>query len=592
MKCDKCGFEHNSRSVCPKCGARVVYVNEEYLARKRAYEEALKEGKTSDSKLPPGIMFSTKEEHDERKGNQDHNTKEEKGMPFSVGLSFAVKIWGRFTTWVKSKKKKRGANNPVVRELKFDDKPETLDESKLVLAHKVFKDHRKPIVIAIISVIILAIALVTIMQIISRIDRSRVIIYDGKQLYYLDDESHPIVQTAEATIVYSEATHQLLVDSSQIFIIDGNKCIAYDADDAKIIAYNSNLNLVVYVENSRLMLISQGKIVATDVMLSDGYMPSGAVATSGDAFAIIACKMAADYEYNEYTLYYGDSKGNCEVISVSQNEPQLYYVDASKVAYLTMELADYGAIIGKKLMVYKADGIISLVENVDRISPRENGAYLTDTLDNLHWIDYKDMSVNTIAKEVSETWNVSEGIVYRQEDILFYSNMNINKALMHAPNSSVVFYYDEDDAEMYYRSMDSLYVIREWSEDTIGDKICSIRGDTVPQFISAAKDYFVIDLEDNLLRINGVASKIASKVANVYEIENYDGYLYVADNRLILNNLKNRVKMDSPINANPNVCVYSHQNVYWLDDNGILHLNKKDSSNNVGYCVFMTVQAR
>ena len=34
-KCDKCGCEHNSRTVCPKCGAAVVIVNEDYLLRRR-----------------------------------------------------------------------------------------------------------------------------------------------------------------------------------------------------------------------------------------------------------------------------------------------------------------------------------------------------------------------------------------------------------------------------------------------------------------------------------------------------------------------------------------------------------------------------
>ena len=44
MICDKCGFEHNSRSVCPKCGERVVYVNEDYLKRRQEWEEAQKKG--------------------------------------------------------------------------------------------------------------------------------------------------------------------------------------------------------------------------------------------------------------------------------------------------------------------------------------------------------------------------------------------------------------------------------------------------------------------------------------------------------------------------------------------------------------------
>lgn len=65
MICDKCGFEHNSKSVCPKCGARVIYVNEDYLRRKEEWEKAQKAGTAG--ALPPGIMHSTREEHDREK---------------------------------------------------------------------------------------------------------------------------------------------------------------------------------------------------------------------------------------------------------------------------------------------------------------------------------------------------------------------------------------------------------------------------------------------------------------------------------------------------------------------------------------------
>ena len=64
MICDKCGFEHNSKSVCPKCGARVVYVNEEYQKRRKEWEESQK-----NQAIPPLIMHSTREDYDRRHGN-------------------------------------------------------------------------------------------------------------------------------------------------------------------------------------------------------------------------------------------------------------------------------------------------------------------------------------------------------------------------------------------------------------------------------------------------------------------------------------------------------------------------------------------
>ena len=41
-KCDKCGCEHTSRTVCPKCGAPVIIVNEDYLLRRQRWEEQQK----------------------------------------------------------------------------------------------------------------------------------------------------------------------------------------------------------------------------------------------------------------------------------------------------------------------------------------------------------------------------------------------------------------------------------------------------------------------------------------------------------------------------------------------------------------------
>ena len=77
MICDKCGFEHNSKSVCPKCGARVIYVNEDYLRRKEEWEKAQKA--STAGALPPGIMHSTREEHDREKGRDTVVSRESYG---------------------------------------------------------------------------------------------------------------------------------------------------------------------------------------------------------------------------------------------------------------------------------------------------------------------------------------------------------------------------------------------------------------------------------------------------------------------------------------------------------------------------------
>ena len=86
MKCDKCGFEHNNRNACPKCGARVIFVNEDYARRRKEWEEANRNGKQSN--IPPGIMYSTKEEHDMKHGRDRIVNIKEEGP--DSGLSFVA----------------------------------------------------------------------------------------------------------------------------------------------------------------------------------------------------------------------------------------------------------------------------------------------------------------------------------------------------------------------------------------------------------------------------------------------------------------------------------------------------------------------
>ena len=76
MICDKCGCEHNSRSVCPKCGERVVFVNEDYERRKREWEEAQKKGNTPAKPEKKAV-------------EKEKNTKK-KGFSEMLSLSFAA----------------------------------------------------------------------------------------------------------------------------------------------------------------------------------------------------------------------------------------------------------------------------------------------------------------------------------------------------------------------------------------------------------------------------------------------------------------------------------------------------------------------
>lgn len=185
MKCDKCGFEHNNRNACPKCGARVIFVNENYARRRKEWEEANRNGKQSN--IPLGIMYSTKEEHDMKHGRDRIVNIKEEGS--DSGLSFvALKdkiIKAIATVIVKCRKK--------TKEPEFACK-ETLDTSKLVLSHKVFKDHKKKFIIGGLAIVLIAVAVPVTVYNIKRMDRSDVVFLTALKLPQLKILRHPCLK--------------------------------------------------------------------------------------------------------------------------------------------------------------------------------------------------------------------------------------------------------------------------------------------------------------------------------------------------------------------------------------------------------------
>ena len=76
-KCDKCGCEHNSRTVCPKCGAPVVIVNEDYLLRRQQWEEQQRNNlrykkKGEEKKSGSASRKATDERQPEKDGAKDN----------------------------------------------------------------------------------------------------------------------------------------------------------------------------------------------------------------------------------------------------------------------------------------------------------------------------------------------------------------------------------------------------------------------------------------------------------------------------------------------------------------------------------------
>ena len=432
MICDKCGFEHNSRSVCPKCGARVVYVDEDYLRRRREWEEAQKNPEKKDQLLS-GIMHSTREDYDRRHGNDtvtklndsflegDGKNDREKGRSGMTGLSFDVikekienAILGaaeKLAAFIRRHKKRRGADNPVIREIKFDDAPDDVDNSPAVLEHKVFHRVRKPVVLAGICIAGCAVAAVISVNIVKAVrnrDRSRIFVYDGTAGYFADDTENPVITSENEgfTVDYDNDGYMLAHDEKSIMIFKDGRMKSISAGKPSIVAWSRELDTVVYTEKGKTM-ITDGKETGEltfdeepEINGECGYTESCMISGDGSYIFLVTCENTEDTSTGTQTIYFGTA---ADGMKKTYEGPDVINVtgvsDSGLAVYEDMKSAAYGVVTGRRLMKLE-NGSASVINDDIQSSVYD---YINDAV---YYID--DKGVLSVSGNV--TADVTDGV--------------------------------------------------------------------------------------------------------------------------------------------------------------------------------------
>lgn len=498
MICDKCGFEHNSKSVCPKCGARVVYVNEDYLRRRKEWEEAQKnpESAGKDSILP-GIMHSTREDYDRRHGNdkvtelndkfQDDGKKDRskgKGRSEMTGLSFAaikekiqkgiLNAAEKLAAFIRKHKKRREADNPVIRELKFDDSPETFDNSPAVTEHKVFHGVRNPALLAVLSaagIIVAAVAAFNIVKAVKNRDRSRIFIYDGTNGYFAGSEDSPVITEGGRNMVFEQADDGCFIarDSSHIIIFRNGRICSVDADNAEIVAYNGELDTIVYTENGNTMVTDgkdTGELKFNDGIPAGGYTEDCAVSDNGKYIFLTTCGQSEDFSAGEYGVYFGTAEYGMNTVRESSESARVVNIsDDGTVIYEDMDNAAYGVINGRRLMKLDEGGISTLSENITAVQYDDvnRKVYYIDDSGNLYAACPDDLTSaffcvaeNADDLKKPSSGDYTGGMVYRHGTDYYYTeglqNENgegISMYLFTGSSETLIYLYNADDFYCY-----------------------------------------------------------------------------------------------------------------------------------------------
>ena len=595
MICDKCGFEHNSKSVCPKCGARVVYVNEDYERRKREWEEAQKKGTAG--AIPPGIMHSTIDEYNLRHGKDRMTHFNEEGRSETTGLSFVAikekckaffeKISGKF-------RKKRGANNPVIRKLEFSDEPETLDTSKLVLAHKIFKDKRKPIIIAAAAVVVLAVAIPVIVHAIKSTDRTKVYAYDGKYCYDVKNMDNALYGSETGAALYEGSRGNLmLVSNTAIILVGAGEAISVNKPE--ILTYNDDFSLVVY-KSGGIVYIYNGKESVEIGTFAGEIVDDATGVSAGGKYFILTFATGNDDE-PEYAMYYGSHDGITTVIDISSDAKTLISVDDDgKLIYLNMTTAEYGIVNEKNIVCYNGETAFTLIENAVDYMYVSHVLYCTDTDNYLYtYTEGKPVKYDEGVNYLTVNALDEEQVIYVKDDGYYLYEPGAGRKLFKSDYYGMTVYYNDDNEYLYCRYMNTMYFVQAVYQGMEPEKCFEISQDEEVIYFGTGNYILTVTADGKLMKLTSSVNELEQGASKLMPVANYDGYSYVTnDVRYIVTNKNGKkTKLISETNSvfTPQI-VYSDKYFYYRDSNGELWKisSEKDYKIGLGYvekCIFM-----
>lgn len=604
MICDKCGFEHNSKSVCPKCGARVIYVNEDYLRRKEEWEKAQKAGTAG--ALPPGIMHSTREEHDREKGRDTVVSREaygrqntQKGGSETAGLSFDVVrsvIIKAVAGVIVFFKKHFGRRKPaeVIRELKFDDGKETLDTSKLVVSHKIFKDKLRPVFITAAAVVFAAVAAVVIINVIRNIDHSRVFYYDGKYAYLSDDTDNALWGSTDGDMTIASAGDSAVIgyDSDGIYMYSSGRKYTIQASISSVAAYNEQLTGVVYTTSDGGVFYTDGKdSLKIDIDVAQGFTHACKVSDNGKYYVLTTSGESDDFSSGESSFYIGDSDGNLTLISRDNNDKDVLRVyDDGSVVYIDMETGDYGIVNSRKIMRYADDSVTQITDGLSKYRTSGDEIYYLTTDGKICMTEMNqngpvtalDFEVQDLSDNLAGT---GKGIIYRKDDGYYYAGadseaIRINKCK------------DDADCIWYEENIINSYICdgEFYSAGGTSDKALFEINDSGKAVYSAESGYIAaVSSDGNLHIVSGSSDRETAAADSVSEIANHKGVIYTKDNTAyLLLKPDGRPKKLADISGGVVSAFYSGRRYYIVNDKNILYNVKQNGrvSENAGYVLF------
>ena len=588
MICHKCGFEHNSDKECPKCGATVIKVNEEYLKRKKAYEES---GKITFA----GIDVDTLDKMSNTKVeiNIEENVEKELSPKEAMAIAYD-KMKNKGQSVIKNSKKRTNKNDKSSKEKK---QKRSVDYSLWI----------KLAAIAIAVILFIAVIVFAVNRIFFK--KNTDILWLNNNSLYLSGEDKAVFDNV-SEIIENQAKDKMIVVSDKTYMYEEEKTNTISEKPIKDIYYNQEMSLLIYTfegDDSVYMYGKDKKELKLDINLkiTDCY-----VSKAGKFAALVAYNAATA----EYTLYKIDSVGHVTSLETNENEKDVSIItDEGTIILMDYTYSGINSVVTSQMHIYRANFSKLVVEEVTEFIVYEEYVIFVDGKSQMKLMSYEISAPNTLVFEnVEEIYtatdnnckytNYGSNICYEGENdkiivlsggrlYLYDLKKQVTTYLADCALSSVEIYYFENSKYFYYKTVTGLNKVEiKTSEVTYvdlllpSDKILVIEDkDTI-----VYRDYYgkLVEMKD------GKATKIDEGVKEGSIKQSLDGlaYSYIKDVTVYAKQVGKgeAIAIYSGVESISDLTniVFNNKKYYFRDVNGKLYQSKVNGKDKkiIGEC--------
>lgn len=564
-KCDKCGCEHNSRTTCPKCGAPVVIVNEDYLLRRQQWEEQQKNNLRYKKKGESGAgsSKSLSSKSSTVIGNSDRDvadgkSKEQKSLKEHIeqlGISLSKKIRDVSSSTKESKDKK--------------EKERNAEELKDKRRENAIKLRRRRVITVVAAVAMIALAVTAVfvgIHIYKGIDRSDVRYFDGHELVSVNDGLLFNVDREKGS--YKLLTYN---DSLNAFFLQGEEGLLgwYDGNEHIIEGNYGNVT-------DEHMFSESGRYLAYIMYDEAGELYSIILHDLRDGKSTVyptdrRAKLIAVSDSGKVLFYEMDTTEYSTVINM-----ELYAADMSEKLLLCDDVSEAVYIEGREYTAYISEGSLYICsisdayfDNYDGIIPKNEHIFVNEGVINI--------AENMLGEDMSGDDTLGDEMLYITEEGLWVYEKGESRLAAQNVSGNCEVYYG-GDGFLYYRNMNSLYFVGKGQKKGV-PVLEGIQGDIV---VSQSRSCMWVAGKDNkLYRAAGSFDIVEEDVSYCGRLYGGDGCTYLKEGKLIClyDNKQFELGTSNIKTDGSTVVISSKKYLYYVDSSNVLWKIAKNGSN-------------